>query len=274
MATGASSDSVDRLGSKLHEKEVAEAVSVVEALHMDVVGFVSYVETLCGLRVVTTVWAGHFGVKVMCRFYKVPMAKIGQKTAHFREIQVNDGTTAANVDLARGFVEQEVKVVDVFNQDEMIDVTGAAKGKGFNGVVTCWGVTRSARKAHHGLCKDAGSWYPFRAQFQVPRSGQRGYYHRTETNEKIYRAGNAIKDDPNKVRTENDLMEKGIMLMGGSSHYGDVTQDWVTVEGTAMGCHKRLITLCKSLLWRMSCEATENDELKFIDTVSRPVPHL
>merc|ERR1712190_119125 len=202
---------------------------------------------------------------------QVSKVKIGQKKAHIKEIQVNGGTTTAKVDFVTGLFEQEVKVADVFSQDEMIDVIGATKGKGFNGVVTRWGVTRLARKSHRGLRKVAciGSWHPARVQFQVPRAGQNGYHHRTEMNKKIYKIGKSIKDDPNNAMTENDLTEKSITPMGGFSHYGEVTQDWVMVKGTVMGCRKRLITLRKSLLPQVSRKATEKVELKFIDTASK-----
>jgi len=311
---------VDRPGSKLHKKEVAEAVSVVETPPMVVVGFVGYVETPRGLRALTTVWAGHLNEEVKRRFYKAwhkskqkaftkyqkrwsdaskasesPMAaemerakkycqviraichtqvskvKIGQKKAHIKEIQVNGGTTAAKVDFITGLFEQEVKIADVFSQDEMIDVIGATKGHGFNGVITRWGVTRLARKSHRGLRKVGciGSWHPARVQFQVPRSGQRGYHHRTEINKKIYRIGKASKDDPNSAMTENDLTEKGITPMGGFSHYGEVNQDWVMLKGAVAGCRKRLLTLRKSLLPQVSRKSTEKIELKFIDTASK-----
>jgi len=209
-------------------------------------------------------------IRAICHT-QVGKVKIGQKKAHIKEIQINGGTTSAKVDFVTGLFEQEVKVADVFSQDEMIDIIGATKGKGFNGVVTRWGVTRLARKSHRGLRKVAciGSWHPARVQFQVPRSGQRGYHHRTEINKKIYRIGKAIKDDPNNAMTENDLTEKSITPMGGFSHYGEVTQDWIMVKGTVMGSRKRLITLRKSLLPQVSRKATEKVELKFIDTASK-----
>merc|ERR1711972_558053 len=143
-------------------------------------------------------------------------AKIGQKKAHIKEIQINGGTTAAKVDFATGLFEQEVKVADVFTQDEMIDVVGVSRGKGFNGVVTRWGCTRLARKSHRGLRKVAciGSWHPARVQFQVPRSGQNGYHHRTEINKKIYRIGKNMKEDPHNAMTEADLTEKAITPIG------------------------------------------------------------
>lgn len=67
-------------------------------------------------------------------------------------------------------------------QDECIDVLGASKGHGTEGVVTRWGVTRLPRKTHRGLRKVAciGAWHPARVSFSVARAGQHGYHHRTE----------------------------------------------------------------------------------------------
>jgi len=311
---------VDRPGSKLHKKEIAEAVTILEAPPMVVVGFVGYIETPHGKRALTSVWAGHLSEECKRRFYKTwfnskqkaftkyqkrwsdasssggnPMSaeiertkkycqviraichtqvgkvKIGSKKAHIKEIQVNGGTTAEKVDFVTGLFEQEVRVTDVFSQDEMTDIIGVTKGKGFKGVVSRWGVTRLARKSHRGLRKVAciGSWHPARVQFQVPRSGQKGYGHRTEINKKIYRIGKNIKEDPHGAMTENDLTEKSITPVGGFVRYGIVTQDWVMVKGCVMGSRKRIITIRKSLLPQVSRKATEKIELKFIDTASK-----
>jgi large subunit ribosomal protein L3e len=312
---------VDRPGSKLHKKEIAEGVSILEAPPMIVVGFVGYVETPRGLRALTTVWAGHLSEECQRRFYKswhkskkkaftkyqkrwseeskgaggapmeteiarakkycqviraichtqVTKAKIGQKKAHIKEIQINGGTVEKKVDYVKDLFEKEVKVADVFSKDEMIDVIGATTGHGTHGVITRWGCTRLPRKTHRGLRKVAciGSWHPTRIQWQVPRSGQKGYFHRTELNKKIYRIGKSVKDDPNGAMTESDLTEKGITPMGGFSHFGEVTQDWIMLKGAVMGCRKRLITMRKSLLPQVSRKATEKIELKFIDTASK-----
>jgi len=311
---------VDKPGSKLHKKEVVEAVSVLETPPMIVVGFVGYVETPRGLRALTTVWAGHLSEECKRRFYKswhkskkkaftkyqkrwgeaakgteAPMAteiarakkycqviraichtqvtkvSLGQKKAHIKEIQVNGGSTEKKVDFAMGLFEQEVKIADVFSADEMVDLVGATKGKGFTGVVSRWGVTRLPRKTHRGLRKVAciGSWHPARVQFQVPRAGQCGYHHRTDINKKIYRIGKSIKDDPKNAMTETDLTEKAITPMGGFAHYGEVTNDFVLLKGTVMGPAKRIVTLRKSLLPQVSRTATEKIELKFIDTSSK-----
>jgi len=202
---------------------------------------------------------------------QVGKAKIGQKKAHIKEIQINGGSVEAKVDYCLGLFEQQIKVTDVFKTEEMVDCIGVTKGKGFNGVVTRWGVTRLPRKTHRGLRKVAciGSWHPARVQFQVPRAGQRGYHHRTEINKKIYRIGKNKAEDTKGAITEQDLTEKGITPMGGFSHYGEINEDWVMFRGTCMGARKRLITMRKSLLPQVSRKANESVNLKFIDTSSK-----
>jgi large subunit ribosomal protein L3e len=60
----------DRPGSKLHKKEVLEAVTIIETPPLVVVGVVGYVETPRGLRTLTTVWAEHLSEECRRRFYK------------------------------------------------------------------------------------------------------------------------------------------------------------------------------------------------------------
>ena len=47
---------VDKPGSKLHKKEIVEAVTVIETPPMVIVGIVGYIDTPRGLRALTTVW--------------------------------------------------------------------------------------------------------------------------------------------------------------------------------------------------------------------------
>lgn len=56
-----------------------------------------------------------------------------QKKAHMMEIQVNGGTVRQKVDWARQHLEKSVPITSIFAQDEMIDVIGVTKGKGFKG---------------------------------------------------------------------------------------------------------------------------------------------
>lgn len=136
------------------------------------------------------------------------------------EIQLNGGTVPQKVDFARQHLETSVGVDQVFSQDEMIDVIGVTKGRGFKGVTSRWHTKKLPRKTHKGLRKVAciGAWHPSRVQFTVARAGQKGFHHRTEINKKIYRIGRGYHTKDNKVvknnaSTEYDTTEKSINPM-------------------------------------------------------------
>jgi len=200
---------------------------------------------------------------------QISKVKIGQKKAHVKEIQVNGGDVSAKIDFCVGLFEKEMKVDSVFQQNEMIDCIGVTKGRGIDGVITRWGVTRLPRKTHRGLRKVAciGAWHPARVQFQVPRAGQNGYHHRTEINKKIYRIGKG--DDKENAKCDNDPTEKAITPLGGFVRYGEINEDWLMIKGGVCGPKKRVITLRKSLLPQTSRAALEEITLKFIDTSSK-----
>jgi len=197
--------------------------------------------------------------------------KVGlrMKKAHVMEIQINGGDAAAKVDFGKALFEKEVNVADVFAKDESIDIMGASKGNGYEGVVSRWGVTRLPRKTHRGLRKVAciGAWHPMRVSTTVARAGQDGYHHRTEANKKIFRVG--AKGDAKSATTEADLTEKGITPMGGFPHYGEVNEDWLMIRGCCIGIKKRVLTLRKGMRELTSRAALENTNLKFIDTSSK-----
>lgn len=61
---------LDRPASKMHKKEIVEAVSVMEAPPMIIVGIVGYIKTPRGLRCLKTVWAQHLPEQFKRCFYK------------------------------------------------------------------------------------------------------------------------------------------------------------------------------------------------------------
>ncbi len=175
----------------------------------------------------------------------VGKVKLGQKKANIKEIQINGGSVEQKVDFATDLFEQEVKVADSFAQDEVIDVIGATKGKGFAGVIARWGCTNLSRKTHRGLRKVAciGAWRPARVQFHLPRSGPNGFHLHTEINGKICFVSKAVKDEPNGIMTKADLTEKSITPIGSFLHYGEVTQDWIMLKGGITEYNNLLILL-------------------------------
>eukprot|EP00894_Picocystis_sp_ML_P003988 jgi/Pico_ML_1/54505/g4842.t1 len=177
---------------------------------------------------------------------QVRKVSIGQKKAHMMEIQVNGGSTAEKVDFAYGLFEKTVPVDAIFQSSEMIDTVGISKGRGTEGVVTRWGVSRLPRKTHRGLRKVAC----------------------IEINKKIYKIGKA-GDASHKATTDFDLTEKDITPMGGFPHYGVIKEDYMLIKGAVIGTKKRCITLRQSLIPQTTRSALEQVSLKFIDTSSK-----
>jgi large subunit ribosomal protein L3e len=209
-------------------------------------------------------------VRAICHTQVRKVKNLKQKKAHILEVQVNGGDTAAKVDFAYKLFEKQVPVDAVFSKDEMIDIVATTRGRGTEGVVTRWGVTRLPRKTHRGLRKVAciGAWHPSRVSYTVARVGQHGYHHRTEINKKIYKLGKAGSDGYGGT-TEFDPTEKDINPMGGFSHYGVLKNDYLMIKGGVAGARKRVVTLRRTLLSQTSKRATEDVKLKFIDTSSK-----
>jgi len=320
---------LDRPGSKVHKKEIVEPVTILETPPLVIVGIVGYIETIKGLRALTTVWAEHVGDDCRRRFYKnwykskkkaftktskkwaddngkkaiekdlanikkyckvvrvvvhsqMKLLGLRQKKAHIMEIQLNGGSISDKVDWAKDHLEKQVPVSQVFAQDEMIDAIGITKGHGTKGVTSRWHTKKLPRKSHKGLRKVAciGAWHPARVSFTIARVGQKGYFHRTEINKKIYRIGLGLaaqleqgkKDNTvpkGNAYTEVETVKKNITPMGGFPHYGVVKNDYIMIKGSCAGTKKRCITLRKSLYTHTKKRATEKVELKLIDTTSK-----
>ena len=203
---------------------------------------------------------------------KIDVLNLRQKKAHIMEIQVNGGSIADKVKFARDLLEKDIKISDIFQSSENIDVLGATKGRGFEGVTHRWGTKKLPRKTHKGLRKVAciGAWHPANIQYSVARAGQNGYHHRTEMNKKVYKIGKGLAGGAeNNATTEFDLTEKSINPVGGWPHYGMVNEDYLMLKGCIVGPKKRIVTLRKALFEQTSRTAQEEITLKFIDTSSK-----
>ena len=212
-------------------------------------------------------------VRVIAHTQMNLMRNLRQKKNNIFEIQINGGKNISEkVDFAHKHFEQEVRIDQVFGQNEMIDVIGVTKGKGFTGVMKRWGTRHLQKKSHRGYRKVGciGAWHPSRVAWTVARAGQSGYFHRTEINKKIYRIGKGERGGAkNNATTEVDITEKNITPMGGFPHYGIVRDDFVMIKGCCVGPKKRFLLLRKSMLVPHTREQLENINLKFIDTSSK-----
>jgi len=173
-----------------------------------------------------------------------------QHKAHVMEVQLNGGSIADKVKFAQEKLEQEIKIAEVFEESECLDVIGVTRGMGTQGVVKRFGVKRLQRKSHRGCRKVAciGAWHPSAVKWTVARRGQMGYHSRTELNKKVYRVGaGAVGGVTNNATTAADAVEKNITPLGGFPHYGVVNEDFVLIKGGIAGTRKRPVVLRKSI---------------------------
>lgn len=306
-----------RPGSRIHKKEVVDAVTIIETPPMVGIAVIGYHETPNGLQAVTTAWASIVSNEVKRNYYskwivskphkafanlaeknqkgelenRLKQLKaeatvirlvahtqqqglaIGRKKAFIAEIQVNGGNIAAKVDFAASFLEKPISIDTVFAEGEQIDSIGNTKGKGWEGVIHRYGAKRLQKKTHRGRRKIAciGPWNPKRISWAVGRGGQMGYHHRVEINKRIYRIGAAAAEGVvNETgSTSYDLTKKAITPLGGFPHYGTIKNQFLMIKGCIQGPPRRCITLRKTIFTNSKRIATEELNLKWIDTASK-----
>ena len=149
----------------------------------------------------------------------------------------------------------EIRVRDVLNEGELVDVVAVTKGKGFQGPVKRFGIrilTRKNSKVRRAVAC-IGPWHPARVLYTVPRPGQLGFHQRTEYHKRIMVIG------------EN---EEEINPKGGFIRYGKIKGDYIILLGSIPGPKKRLIRLRKTIRPSKSFEV-KSPEITFISRESQ-----
>ncbi|KAI5181499.1 large subunit ribosomal protein L3e [Nematocida sp. AWRm80] len=208
-------------------------------------------------------------IRVLVHSQITKIKSLNSKKAHIMESQLNGGTVQEKIEYALSHFEKEVPVNEVFSREEMIDIIGITKGKGFQSTTKRWGTTILPRKTNKGIRKVAciGAWHPSRVMYSVARAGQTGFHHRVMMNKRVYLVGNG--QDPKICQTEYDLTEKTINPMGGFVGYGNVANDFLMVKGSVVGPRKRVVVLRKVANRKFKGMNAEPITIKFIDTASK-----
>lgn len=107
---------VDRPGSRVHKKEVIEAVTIIETPPVVVVGLVGYIDTPRGLRALTTVWASKLDKNTLRRFYK---NWYNSKKKAFTKYNENIGKNNAARGVALNRIKKYCTVVRVIVHTQM-----------------------------------------------------------------------------------------------------------------------------------------------------------
>mmetsp|Transcript_36629 Transcript_36629/g.96487 ORF Transcript_36629/g.96487 Transcript_36629/m.96487 type:complete len:384 (-) Transcript_36629:7117-8268(-) len=214
-------------------------------------------------------------MKKFCKVFRfivhpnICQTSMKKKKAEICEIQVNGGSIHDKISFCLKLLGNQVTVNTVFKDGEYVDTIAITKGKGFTGVVQRWGVTKLPRKTRRGARKVAciGSWHPSRVSYSVPRAGQKGYHHRTQSNIQVYKIGKSSKGFDFFEKTP--LIQKNISPIGGFPYYGIIKTDFIMFKGCITGSKRRTIIIKKKNIKNIDCQKTSNIILKFIDTSSK-----
>ncbi|MFT4297609.1 MAG: 50S ribosomal protein L3 [Candidatus Woesearchaeota archaeon] len=144
------------------------------------------------------------------------------------------GTKEEKLAFAKEKLAKEIRLEDAFKQNELVDIHGITKGKGFNGPVKRFGIQIKAHKSEKTR-RNPGSLGPWKGQqhimYRVAHAGQTGYHLRTEFNKPIV----LIDSDPSKINPK-----------GGFLNYGDVKNSYLLLLGSIPGPRKRMLRLIHS----------------------------
>ena len=153
-----------------------------------------------------------------------------KKTPDIAEMGLK-GTMQEKFDIAKDLMKKEIKIGDIFEKGQLIDVHSITKGKGFSGPVKRFGLSLKQHKSEKGVRRPGslGPWHPARVTFRAPLAGQLGFFSRIQFN--------------NKILDLNSVSSKDINPKSGFQNYGTVRGDYLVVKGSISGSRKRALIL-------------------------------
>ena len=159
---------------------------------------------------------------------------LAQKVPFVFEVAVSGENIRSQYDYVRSILGKEIKIADVFQIGQNIDVFGITRGKGIEGPITRFGVKRKQHKSRKSVraVGTLGPISPAVVMYTVARQGQRGFHQRTEYNKRILIISNTDKDAENSINPS-----------GGFKHFGLVRGDYIVVRGSVPGVPKRLVKM-------------------------------
>ncbi len=276
----------DRKGSLTEGQEICVPATVIDVPPLVICAVRLYGSTTRGFNTLAEVWADDLS-KDLARALKLPkeydqkkaleqadkLVKEG-KVEEFRvlahtqprlsgtskkkpdlvEIQVGGGSSEERWNYSKELLGKKIRMADLFEEGEYVDVLAITKGKGFKGPVKRWGVKIQPRKVqkarrHVGVI---GPWKPPRIMRTVPGYGQTGYHQRTEFNKRILKLG----EDGTEVTPD-----------GGFLRYGPVRGDYALIAGSVPGPTKRLVCLRRAI--RPPGMSTSPPSITHVDTTSK-----
>jgi large subunit ribosomal protein L3 len=167
-------------------------------------------------------------------------ANLSQKKPFVFEIGVSGKDNKSKYEYLKGILGKEIKISDVFQNGQLIDISGITRGKGVEGPITRFGVKRKQHKSRKSVraLGTLGPISPAVVMYSVPRQGQRGFHQRTEYNKRIL-----VVSSDGAFPAASLSSQASINPPGGFKHFGLVTTDYIVVRGSIPGVPKRLVKM-------------------------------
>jgi len=279
-------------GSPSAGQEIRKAVTIVETPPMRVLGIRGYRQTYYGKQTAGEAWAASDSILESQPFLsrRVPerkshdheahlkglkeMAENGElcevrlivstqptmvksvptKTPNIMELGLSGSDATSRIAWAEERLGETLSVADVFSNGSDLDVIAVTKGKGWQGSIKRWGIKllshkNSKRRRQGGNMGDFGTGY---VRKTIRQAGQTGYHQRTEYNKKVLRISSPDEDE--------------VTPDGGFLRYGEVTNDYMIVQGSLPGPSKRLLRFRDAVRPRKNQDASE---ITYVSTSSK-----
>jgi len=153
------------------------------------------------------------------------------KNPQVHEIGVSGGDVKAQFEYLKGVLGKQVRATETLKPGSYVDAIAITKGKGFEGVITRFGVKRKQHKSRKTV-REVGvisPWHPATVMWTVPRAGQMGFHQRLSRNNRVLAVGSA--------------QQSPIAPSGGLPHFGEIRGEYIILRGSVPGPAKRLIDL-------------------------------
>ena len=247
----------NRAKSLTKGEEIFCPTTIVDCPPMTIYGVVFYKKSLSGVRKISSIMAENL-VKELAKKIQLPkktkktidtvsdfddlrllvqsnpkLTSSGDKKPKLIEIALG-GSKDDKLQYAKENLGKEIKINDVFEDGNQLDVHGITIGKGFQGTVKRFGVPirqHKSEKVKRGI-GNLGAWTPKRVLFNVPQSGKMGYHLRTEYNKQLLKIGEDGKE---------------ITPKSGLHRYGVVKNSYVLIKGSIVGPKKRAVLLTRAI---------------------------
>lgn len=273
----------ERPHSLTHGEEIVTVATVIETPPLRVCGVRAYKKTVHGERAVTEVWTKDI-IKDLARVFPLPkkagekldklkgmlediddirlivhtqprLSSLSKKKPEVMEYNIGGSSLEEKFQYAKEVFGKEIKLSEVFDEGEFVDVVSITQGKGFQSPVKKWGTKLLPRKTRKGrrTAGNLGPWHPAAMMWTVPQSGQMGYHQRTEYNKMILEMG----EDGEKITPKSGFLR-----------YGVIKRDYILLQGSVGGPQKRLVRIRPAIRAPMK-RAEGKPDLRYISTESK-----